>query len=99
MSLMHTCPRCGRQWETGLGGAEHDLCRHCRRVEDRLSNGGRGLTRAERGAVLSLHELVLTTDNELVRPTGEMFGSLVLTDDEGVIDAATLDGEKAKIVA
>ena len=98
MSLLHSCPDCGAEYETGLSG-EGGLCNDCERVEERMSGGGRGLSLREHGAVLAFHELVLTADNNLVRPDSEMIGSLVLTDDGNVIDAATLDGERAVVVA
>lgn len=94
MSLMHECPECGAEYETGLNGSG-GLCRQCERAEENMRNGGRGLTRRERAAMVSMHELVLNEDR-LVRPDG-VIGGLVLGDDEEAIDIA--GGDEALIVA
>lgn len=100
MSVLYTCAECGAQWESGWGDDEPDVCRDCRdRRRARIAEGGWPLSGRERAAMLAMSEVVLTADNELVRPDGDVVGGLVMCDDGSVIDCKTTDGEKAAEVA
>lgn len=83
MSLLHTCARCGNEWETGLGREGADLCRECRKVDERLESGGEPFTGSERAAAATMFDYVVTSDG-VIEPD-DFVGQMVM-DDDGLAD-------------
>lgn len=96
MSLLHTCPDCGDQYETGLNGSG-GRCQACNRAASIISEGGRRLSHRERAAVADLLGGVVPED-DVPFVVDELVGALALDEASGVLDLATREGERAALV-
>lgn len=83
MSVLHACSRCGAEWETGWGDDADDLCRECRRVDERIARGGYGLTSDERGALAEFLGVVVPREGSAFIVDGRLHGMVWGSDERG----------------